>query len=1212
MTGVRCGAQSLSAGVSRQAATMAALGSGFQVAGRQVAGFRESGVGVRGVGAGSAKAGTATPLNASWQAVGPNQIASAAYGLVTGRVTAVAIDPADATGNTVYLGTTGGGVWKSTNAAGAPGAVRFTPLTDTLPVFNANAGATAIPSRSIGALRVQNGVILAGTGDPNDALDSYYGSGLLRSEDGGLTWTLIQQSQDGVGGRHTFSGLGVAGFAGNGDSSVLVMAMADSLEGDLVNAVDQTNSVRGLYFSIDSGVTWQMSVVMDGSQTVQTPLPTGGNAGGNAATAVVWNPVRKSFYAAVRYHGYYESADGATWHRLAQQPGATLPLAACPTNPGTTGNPSCPIFRGALAVEPVTGDLFALTVDSSNRDQGLWQDACGGSGSSAACASPVVTFGRRLASAALEAGGGSTVIPQADYNLVLAAAATGVGTGSPDTVLYVGTADLFRCSLAAGCRLSTDLRNTTNARNGCAAPAGVAGAQHAIAVQAGAAGMPLVYLGNDGGLWRSLDGVNEQAAPCSPDDANHFQNLNGGLGSLGEVISLAEDPVDPNVLLARFGANGSAGTGAAGAPAPGMLSAWPQLGAGEGGTVAIDPLNPLNWYLSTAAGVSIRQCGSGAGCTAADFAGTPTIGLPQVSRDASVIDPPWLLDPALASNVVIGTCRVWRGPAANGTAWSPGNAISTMLGGPQSGACTGTNPVLRALAAGGPAHGVANGAATGTAGAQDAGSTVLYAGMAGPFDGGGSVAGHVFSTTAGGTAGSGTVWTDITGSHGTNGNQGFNPGGFDVSSLIVDAHDPTGSTVYATVMGFADGRVYRSSDAGAHWVDLSSNLPTAPANSVVVDPNDANTVYVALDTGVYVTQQVTTCTSANCWSRYGGASLPNAPVMVLAAAGGMATGDGRTGELRAGTYGRGIWGIPLLTAVSGAAPAMSLSPASLTFGAQAVATASAAQTITVTNTGIAPLTVSSIAVSGAVSGTPSGTEDFTETDSCVGTTVVAGGSCAVQIAFLPQATGAWSGLLTVYGNVAGGQATAALAGTGTPAAAIVLNPIAVRYPATTVGASSLAENVTISNTSSGPATVQSATVTGDFRISANTCGATLGAKHGMHGRDRFLADGIGYAKWGVNRGGFGGNADGVADGSGDGPGNGCAFAAEPCLSAAADWNGERGPTGNAEQLGRCGTDADRGRDHERGLQRGEWVRQLAERTCGVFAGGRVCTDECGE
>ena len=124
------------------------------------------------------------------------EIASQRYGDVTGRVTSVAIDPTDVTGNTVYLGTTGGGVWKSTNAAGAASSIAFTPLTDTLPVFSANAGTAVLPSLSIGALSVANGVVLAGTGDPNDASDSYYGQGILRSPDGGVTWTLAQRSYE--------------------------------------------------------------------------------------------------------------------------------------------------------------------------------------------------------------------------------------------------------------------------------------------------------------------------------------------------------------------------------------------------------------------------------------------------------------------------------------------------------------------------------------------------------------------------------------------------------------------------------------------------------------------------------------------------------------------------------------------------------------------------------------------------------------------------------------------------------------------------------------------------------------------------------------------------------------------------------------------------------------------------------------------------------
>ena len=334
-------------------------------------------------------------LTAAWQPVGPNQIASLAYGTVTGRITSIAIDPADATGNTVYVGTTGGGVWKSTNAAGPAGSVTFAALTDTLPVFSANAGNAAIPSLSIGAVSVQSGVVLAGTGDPNDASDSFYGGGILRSADGGLTWTLIQNSQDGVSGNHSFVGLGFAGFAWSSSSpSTVVAAVSQAAEGTLVNAPDSTGSVMGLYYSTDAGATWQMSTILDGSQTVQTPLPSGGDLGGSAATSVVWNPIRQRFYAAVRYHGYYESSDGMTWTRLAHQPGAGLTTTACPTAPGTTGSVSCPIFRGALAVQPVTGDTFALTVDRNNLDQGLWQDVCALSGTN--CASASVTFSNQL------------------------------------------------------------------------------------------------------------------------------------------------------------------------------------------------------------------------------------------------------------------------------------------------------------------------------------------------------------------------------------------------------------------------------------------------------------------------------------------------------------------------------------------------------------------------------------------------------------------------------------------------------------------------------------------------------------------------------------------------------------------------------------------------------------------------------------------------
>ncbi|HEY6412313.1 MAG TPA: choice-of-anchor D domain-containing protein [Edaphobacter sp.] len=1008
-------------------------------------------------------------LSAVWQPLGPAQVVSATYGSITGRVTAVAIDPADATGNTVYLGTTGGGVWKSTNAAGPAASVSFTPLTDTLPVFSPNAESAAVPSLSIGALSVQWGVILAGTGDANDASDSFYGSGLLRSTDGGLTWTLIRNSNDGTAGKHSFVGLGFAGFAWSSPTTV-VAALSQAAEGTLVNAVDSSNSVMGLYYSTDAGASWQMGAIVDGSQVVQSP--SNPNHGGNAVTSVAWNPIRQRFYAAIRFHGYYESADGITWTRLGHQPGSGLTMTACPSNPNTAGSGACPIFRGAVAVQPLTGDTFALTADGNNVDQGLWQDICS---ISAGSCSNSMTFGTKLDSTGLEVGSGSAVIPQADYDMALTAVPFG---SSADTLLYAGTIDLYRCSLTGGC----SFRNTTNAGNACNGSSMVAPAQHAIAALATST-QPLIYVGNDGGLWRSRDGANTQGEACSADDATHFENLNAGLGSLAEVVSFAQDPAVPGTLLAGLGANGTAATSSATSNA-----AWAQLSTGEGGTVGIDPSKPQLWYLSTAEGVSIRQCASGANCTAADFSGLPTLGPAQVGGDVSLIDAPWLLDPIFPSNVLIGTCRVWRGPADDGAMWSSANAISATFAGLASAGCTVANPaVVRSLGAGG----LVNNATA----AQNAGSPALYAGMAGVLDGGGSYGGHLFSTASAATANNATVWTDIATSpvdSSAADQRVFNPSGFDISSIAVDPHDSTGNTVYVTIMGFGGNAIgtsaahlYRSVDRGSHWTNISSNLPNAPANSVAVDPNDANTLYVALDTGVYVTAQVTNCATGNCWSVYG-TSLPNAPVVSLAAAPALQTGDGRQGELRAATYGRGIWQIPLLTANTSVQPAISLNPTSLSFGSQAVATASDAQTITVTNTGVASLTISRVVVTG----------DFNETDTCVSDPIVVNATCTIQIRFLPTATGNRTGILTVYGNVAGGQATATLSGTATPAAVVVLNPITLTFPSTFINSTSAAQNITISNTGNTPVGLKTPSITGDFKLAANTCKASLDASTG--------------------------------------------------------------------------------------------------------------------
>ena len=90
-------------------------------------------------------------------------------------MTALAIDPTDSTGKTVYLGAADGGVWKTTDLQ------NWSPLTDdqsSLSIGSLTLDATTSPL-----------TLYAGTGEENFARDSYYGAGILKSTDGGQTWT---------------------------------------------------------------------------------------------------------------------------------------------------------------------------------------------------------------------------------------------------------------------------------------------------------------------------------------------------------------------------------------------------------------------------------------------------------------------------------------------------------------------------------------------------------------------------------------------------------------------------------------------------------------------------------------------------------------------------------------------------------------------------------------------------------------------------------------------------------------------------------------------------------------------------------------------------------------------------------------------------------------------------------------------------------------
>jgi hypothetical protein len=189
------------------------------------------------------------PLSSGgWTPLGPVPLASDATGTgfqdyhqVSGQATAVAIDSADPTGNTVYIGGAQGGVWKSTNAATSiANNVTWTALTDDQATL------------SIGSIVIQPGnsnpnqsVILVGTGEADSSADSYFGLGFLRSADGGTTWAPLISTAN--GGTLSFSGLGASRMAfsiASGQTNPVVAAMSATSESVVAGALTTSTSTH--------------------------------------------------------------------------------------------------------------------------------------------------------------------------------------------------------------------------------------------------------------------------------------------------------------------------------------------------------------------------------------------------------------------------------------------------------------------------------------------------------------------------------------------------------------------------------------------------------------------------------------------------------------------------------------------------------------------------------------------------------------------------------------------------------------------------------------------------------------------------------------------------------------------------------------------------------------------------------------------------------
>ena len=164
-------------------------------------------------------------------------------------------------------------------------------------------------------------------------------------------------------------------------------------------------------------------------------------------------------------------------------------------------------------------------------------------------------------------------------------------------------------------------------------------------------------------------------------------------------------------------------------------------------------------------------------------------------------------------------------------------------------------------------------------------------------------------------------------------------------------------------------------------------------------------------------------------------------------------------------------------------PAVSLTPATLTFPAQLIGSTSASKAVTLKNTGTAPLNLLSLSTSGG----------YSQTNSC-GSSVAAGASCTINVSFSPTVPGATPGALTVVDNVASSPQVVSFTGTG--AAPLTFTPASLAFGTAAVGTTSAAKTVTLTNNLSTLLNL-GFSATGNYNVAGSgtkPCGATLAAK----------------------------------------------------------------------------------------------------------------------
>jgi len=240
-----------------------------------------------------------------WTAVGPAAIGSAGN---SGRIGGLAVDPSDASGNTVYVAGASGGIWKTTNflTTDAKGPT-YIPLTDFGPTFAINIGGIAVFGRNNDP---NQSIVfgLTGEGDTGAA-----GAGFIRSMDGGVTWALLDSTTnvDSSGNPLSFSSnqrdhrfVGSTGFK-------ILVDPKPTPSGDVIVYAALSGPAGGIWRSLDTGAHWTLMRAGNADDVAFDPNSGTFNAFSNPTGNL------QTIFAAFRGDGVYMSPNrGQIWNQM--------------------------------------------------------------------------------------------------------------------------------------------------------------------------------------------------------------------------------------------------------------------------------------------------------------------------------------------------------------------------------------------------------------------------------------------------------------------------------------------------------------------------------------------------------------------------------------------------------------------------------------------------------------------------------------------------------------------------------------------------------------------------------------------------------------------------------------------------------------------------------------------------------------------------------